>query len=252
MNLSYSELADRLTVALNLSQPPVSICMADALPAGIPRFEGRVAAGCRFWQEASERVFSTSAHDHDLCAIGIYTHHLSPSPEQQIDLQDALRIFGELGYVRPEDIPQIPVLAGSPEYVVYGPLAKTPMDPDMVLLFVDAARTLILSEATQQIESSLPPAMGRPACAVVPQVLNTGRAALSLGCCGARAYLDVLSDEVAIFGIPGAKLEIYVERIESLAIANTTLTTFHQLRRLDVEAGNSPSIKQSLTALSAN
>ena len=34
------------------------------------------------------------------------------------------------------------------------------------------------------------PAMGRPACAVVPQAINSGQAALSLGCCGARAYLD--------------------------------------------------------------
>ena len=65
--------------------------------------------------------------------------------------------------------------------------------------------------------------MGRPACAVVPQVMNTGRAALSLGCCGARAYLDRLTDDVAIFAIPGAKLEAYTRRIESLAKANAVL-----------------------------
>lgn len=55
---------------------------------------------------------------------------------------------------------------------------------------VNANQTLILSEATQQVEKQNPPAMGRPACAVVAQVMNTGRAALSSGCCGARAYLD--------------------------------------------------------------
>ena len=65
------------------------------------------------------------------------------------------------------------------------------MPPDMVLLFVNANQTLILSEATQQVENQNAPAMGRPACAIVPQVMNTGRAALSLGCCGARAYLDI-------------------------------------------------------------
>lgn len=135
--------------------------------------------------------------------------------------------------------------------MVYGPLAETPLSPDVVLLFVDAAQTLILSEATQQVEKRHAPAMGRPACAVVPQVMNAGRAALSLGCCGARAYLDVLTDDVALFAIPGAKLEAYVERIEAPANANAVLSKFHQLRRSDVEAGKTPAIKDSLAKLMA-
>jgi uncharacterized protein (DUF169 family) len=93
--------------------------------------------------------------------------------------------------------------------------------------------------------------MGRPACAVVPQVMNTGRAALSLGCCGARAYLDVLSDDVAIFAIPGAKLAAYAERIETLSKANAVLSQFHQMRRRSVEAGQNPTVKESLAAMGA-
>jgi len=91
--------------------------------------------------------------------------------------------------------------------------------------------------------------MGRPACAIIPQVMNTGVAGLSLGCCGARAYLDRLADDVAVFAIPGAKLEVYARRIEALAKANAVLSKFHHLRRHDVEAGNTPSIKESLAAL---
>ena len=93
--------------------------------------------------------------------------------------------------------------------------------------------------------------MGRPACAVVPQVLNTGRAALSLGCCGARAYLDTLTDDVALFAIPGAKLEAYTARIEILANANKVLTGFHQLRRSQVQAGHNPTIQESLASFMA-
>jgi uncharacterized protein (DUF169 family) len=91
--------------------------------------------------------------------------------------------------------------------------------------------------------------MGRPACAIVPQAYNTGRAALSLGCCGARAYLDELTDDVALWAVPGSKLELYVERIAALAQANAVLTTFHQVRRKDVEDGTSPTIKESLAAM---
>ena len=111
-------------------------------------------------------------------------------------------------------------------------------------------QTLILSESTQQVENQVAPAMGRPACAVVPQVMNTGRAALSLGCCGARAYLDVLQDDTAVFAIPGAKLAAYAERIEALSKANALLSRFHQIRRRAVEAGQNPTIKDSLAALS--
>jgi uncharacterized protein (DUF169 family) len=252
MTSTYASISARLTDALNLGQPPVGICFTANVPAGVHHFDRQVPAGCRFWQEALEDVFATSGADHNLCAIGVHTHHLQPSPEQQTDLQDALMVFAELGYVRPQDIPLIPVLDKSPQHVIYGPLAKLPIAPDLVLLFVHANQTMILSEATQQIEASNPPAMGRPACAVVPQVMNTGRAALSLGCCGARAYLDVLVNELAVFAIPGSKLDLYADRIETLSKANNTLTNFHRLRREDVEAGHSPTIKQSLAALASN
>jgi hypothetical protein len=179
----------------------------------------------------------------------VYTHNLQTSPALQVDLIDALTVFGDIGYVRAEDLPLIPVLASQPEYVVYGPLPETPLPPDVVILFINANQTLILSEATQQVENQNPPAMGRPACAVVAQVMNTGRAALSLGCCGARAYLDALTDDVAIFAIPGAKLKAYAERIEALSKANALLSNFHRLRRRDIEAGQEPTIKQSLAAL---
>ena len=118
-----------------------------------------------------------------------------------------------------------------------------------MLLFVNANQTLILSEATQQVENQNAPAMGRPACAIVPQVMNTGRAALSLGCCGARAYLDTLTDGVAVFAIPGATLDAYTQRIEALAKANAVLSKFHQIRRHEIANGATPSIKDSLAAV---
>jgi uncharacterized protein (DUF169 family) len=244
-----SQLAAILAASLDLQQAPVAISFTDAIPAGVKSHVGRVPAGCRFWEDGAATAFATTASDHNLCAIGVYTHNLQPSPAQQTDLMDALKVFGELDYVRPEDLASIPVLASQPAYVVYAPLGETPLPPDVVLLFVNANQTLILSEATQQVENQNAPAMGRPACAIVPQVMNTGRAALSLGCCGARAYLDVLTDEVAVFAIPGAKLEAYVRRVEALAKANGILATFHQLRRSTIAAGGTPTIKDSLAAL---
>jgi uncharacterized protein (DUF169 family) len=246
---SYSEIAASLTESLKLSQPPVAICLSDTLPEGVAEWSGQSPAGCRFWQEAASRTFATSAADHERCSIGQYTHALEMSPAAGEDLQDALKVFADLTYVRPEDLAAIPVLAAKSRYVIYGPLAEAPAPPDVVLLFVRADQTLILSEASQQLEGGLPPAMGRPACAVVPQARNTGRSALSLGCCGARAYLDVLTDDVALYAVPGASVADFAARVFALSQANAILTQFHQIRRRDIEAGKSPTIKESLAAL---
>ncbi len=247
----YSAIAQSLTESLHLTQPPVAISLTNDFPHGVKMWSGHSPAGCRFWQEAGSRVFATSPSDHELCSIGLHTHNLEMSPAAATDLGDALKVFAELTYVRDEDIAAIPVLSARPKYVIYGPLAEIPATPDVVLLFVESDQTLILSEASQQLEGRLPPAMGRPACAVIPQASNTGRSALSLGCCGARAYLDILTPGVALYAIPGATLEAFAERIEALSKANGILTRFHQIRRASVEAGNSPTIRESLAALQA-
>jgi uncharacterized protein (DUF169 family) len=249
MTTSAASIAGALTDALSLSRPPISVSFADEIPAGVPIFSGTVPAGCRFWQEATERVFATVAQDHELCAIGVYTHNLDSTPAQQKDLGDALKVFADLGYVRPADLPFIPVLNRKAKAVIYGPLGAVLVAPDVVLLFVRADQTLILSEASQQLENAMPPAMGRPACGVVSQAYNTGRTAMSGGCCGARAYLDVLNPEVALFAVPGSILEAFTDRVVELAKANAILAAFHTRRRSDIEAGRRPSVQESLAAM---
>jgi uncharacterized protein (DUF169 family) len=248
---SLASCAAILTDSLQLTQPPLAVCFADAIPEGVKLHTGAVPAGCRFWQEAAKGVFATESSQHDLCSIGVYTHNLETTPAQQRDLGDALKVFADLGYVREQDLPLIPVLSRKSKIVVYGPLDQIPLPPDVVLLFVKADQTLILSEASQQLESGMPPAMGRPACAVIPQAFNTGKTALSLGCCGARAYLDILTPDVALYAIPGATLEAFTERVSALAKANSILTAFHSIRRRDVEAGKHPTVQESLAALQA-
>ena len=39
----------------------------------------------------------------------------------------------DLGYVKPEEVPQIPRLAKTPKAIVYSPLGETAGDPDVVL-----------------------------------------------------------------------------------------------------------------------
>ena len=246
----YQELADRLLAALDLAQAPVAVAFPREQMADLTAFEGAVPAGCLFWQEAARRTFITSTKDHELCAIGVHTHHMvQASPQQPAELGEALKAMGGLDYVRDEEVAAIPVLQRQTEYALYGPLAEFPLAPEVVLLFADARQGLVISEAVARVDAGAPPALGRPACAVIPQALNSGKAALSLGCCGARAYLDALPDSAALWALPGDKIDQYSEQIEVLGGANKTLTTFHARRRQDVEAGKIPTVRESLARL---
>ena len=251
MKQDRQQQAEQLIASLELSLPPIAIAFRDAVPDGVPEFDGSVPAGCVFWQEAAKRTFTTSARHHALCSIGIHTLNLSQAPASQPeDLRTTLEAMTGLDYVREEEVAAIPVVRREVKHALYGPLADFPADPEVVLLFADARQGLVLSEAVGRVDGGVPPAMGRPACAVVPQTLNHGLATMSLGCCGARAYLDALSDDTALWALPGGRLGQYCDQIVAFANANRTLAMFHERRRADVESGQRPTVRESLQRLS--
>jgi hypothetical protein len=85
LNFDASRIAQTLTDSISLFLPPIAICFTDNVPAGIKNWMGRVPAGCRFWQEAATGVFATSGSDHDLCAIGTFTHKLETTEAHESD-----------------------------------------------------------------------------------------------------------------------------------------------------------------------
>ena len=219
----------------------------------MPHYDGIVPAGCFFWQQAATRTFVTSAQDHALCSIGVHTHHMTdPVPSHQTELAEALQAMSGLDYVRADEVAALPVIKREVKYVVYGPLAEFPLDPEVVLLFAHARQGLILSEAMARVDKGVPPAMGRPACAVIPQVLNRGSAAMSLGCCGARAYLDALYRRHRHVGLSRQISSIDIVRRSPRSRAPIKPSRlFHMRRREDIEAGKQPTVRQSLERLSS-
>ena len=114
--------------------PPVAVSFLDAVPANVHAFEGTEPAGCSFWRlAAAGRVFYTIPKDHFNCAVGAHTHNLALSPEREHETEQTLKMMFDLGYVRPEEVPQIPRLAKPPSAIVYAPLGDTPVAPDVVL-----------------------------------------------------------------------------------------------------------------------
>lgn len=246
----FAQLAQRVERSLELTTPPVAVTFLDTIPTGVEAPSASVPAGCSFWELGAHMTVATNAEHHKYCSIGIYTHNLADAPSsQQHELEATLGAMQGLDYVRPSEVEALPVMTDRSKQVVYGPLHEATQRPAVVLLFARASQGLILSEALTRVDGETPVAMGRPACALIPQVFNTSRSASSLGCCGARAYLHALSDDIALWGLSGAKLEVYVDEIEILAKANSVLSKFHELRRSAIEAGESPTVEQSLARL---
>lgn len=250
---SLKSCADQLRNALDLPLPPVAVTFSDSVPDGIDEFDAIAPAGCSFWQLAVDRCFATSAKDHQHCSIGVHTHNLSGAvASQQAELGDSLKAMMGLDYVREEEVAAIPTMQEASAHVIYGPLDNLPdgLDVDAVLIFADARQSLVITEALARVDQGSPAAMGRPACAAIPQVVRQNSAAMSLGCCGARAYLDKFTDGIALWALPGSKLGEYCQAIETMAGANRTLNVFHSKRNTAIGAGQTPTVQQSLQALS--
>src|SRR3984957_13428752 len=145
---NWSELEHRIGAAVKLGRRPVAVAFVDAAPANVERFAGTEPSSCSFWRLAAEgRVFYTVAENHFNCAVGAYTHNVSLSPEREKETEQTLKMMFDLGYVKPEEVPQIPRLAKTPKAIVYSPLAEAPVDPDVVLFAVRPGAAMLLQEA---------------------------------------------------------------------------------------------------------
>jgi uncharacterized protein (DUF169 family) len=197
----------------------------------VERFEGSEPSGCSFWRlAAAGRTFYTVPEDHFNCAVGAYTHNITLSPEREQETGLTLKMMFDLGYVRPEEVPQIPRLAKSPAAVVYSPLGDAPLTPDVVLFACRPRAAMLLNEAANRAGvASGAPALGRPTCMALPASLQHG-AIFSLGCIGNRVYTG-LNEEEMYFVLRGKDLEAVAEALEVVTRANAALSDYAIDRR---------------------
>src|SRR6476661_4673706 len=143
--LDYRSLEQQLSSELSLTRRPIAIAFRDTPPPGVSKFVGSVPSGCTFWRLASEgRTFFTVPEDHYNCPIGSYTHNIPLPPGRVAELGETLGLMTDIGYLRMDEVPGIPVLPKTPAAVVYAPLGETPDDPDVVIFRGPAARIMLL------------------------------------------------------------------------------------------------------------
>jgi uncharacterized protein (DUF169 family) len=225
----WNTLASELTSLLRLEAPPIGITFSYDKPDGVDAFDdpmpsptsdgrtGRVPAGCVFWMKGTERTFVTVPEDHGNCSVGSLTHGL-------IDLSEAagradVAALVAAGWVTPDILPSIATLEARPNYITYGPLAETPVDPDVVFLRVDAKQLMTISDAVPGLRVE-----GKPQCHIVPLAAN-GEIAASVGCALSRVRTGMKPHEMTC-AIPASRLGEVVESLRRTVEADSTVATY--------------------------
>jgi uncharacterized protein (DUF169 family) len=228
---NWNDLERRIGAAVKLARRPVAVTFLDSAPADAARFSGTEPSGCSFWRlAAAGRVFYTVPENHFNCAVGAYTHNIALSAEREKETEHTLKMMFDLGYVKPEEVPQIPRLAKAPAAILYAPLGESPVAPDVVLFACKPAAAMVLNEAANRAGvASGAPALGRPTCMALPASLQHG-AILSLGCMGNRVYTGLGEDEMYMV-LRGKDLAAVADALGIINSANAALNEYARGRR---------------------
>jgi len=229
-NQTWSQLATALVDELHLATPPLAITFSDAPIAGVPAYDdampepladgrtGRVAAGCVFWIKAAERTFTTVAEDHGNCSVGSMTHGFKTLDEVAGNGDVAALL--ETGWVTMDVVPQIPVVKEKPGAVTYGPLADTPVDPDVVFLRVNGRQLMVLSDAIPGLRIE-----GKPQCHIVAVAKEERVPAASVGCALSRVRTGMQPAEMTC-ALPADQLAEIVASVQRNATADTAVAKY--------------------------
>jgi uncharacterized protein (DUF169 family) len=227
---NWSELAAQLIETLHLGAPPLAITFSDAPPEGVAPYEepmpnalpdgrtGRVPAGCVFWMKAADRTFSTVAEDHANCSVGSMTHGFKTLDDVASNGDVAALL--ESGWVTMDVVPQIPVVHERPGAITYGPLAETPVDPDVVFLRVNGRQLMVLSDAIPGLRIE-----GKPQCHIVAIAKEERMPAASVGCALSRVRTGMPPTEMTC-ALPASQLPEIVDSIKHHAAADAVVAHY--------------------------
>lgn len=229
--MDYRGVEARISKALAAEKRPVAVKFLDAEPKGIEKFTGTEPSGCSFWKlAAAGKVFYTVPQDHYNCPVGSYTDGISLPEARAKELDQTLGLMAQIGYVKMEEVPDIPRLDQEPRAIVYAPLADTPTEPDVVIFSGSARQIMLLQEAAMRAGCAAALLiLGRPTCMALPAAMTHG-SVVSSGCIGNRVYTGLAEGEMYVV-VPAKDLARVTTELETVANANAQLAQYHQHRK---------------------
>ena len=226
----WNALASELKSLLNLQSPPLAITFSKDAPANVAAFDatvpepmpdgrtGKVPAGCVFWIEAANKTFTTTPEDHGNCSVGSLTHGLKTLEEVATNSDVAALL--ETGWVTMDVVPQIPVVKERPNFITYGPLAETSVEPDVVFLRINAKQAMILSDAVPGLRFE-----GKPQCHIIPMAKEQREVAVSVGCMLSRVRTGMSNNEMTC-AIPANRVGEVINLLKSTAVADNAVAAY--------------------------
>ena len=229
--MNNSAASSLLKGKLVLDIEPIAMACQDAAPVNVPVYSGSKPSACSFWREAEGNLFFAPAASHFNCPIGAMVLGFDLPPAVSIELMALVDKITKCGYIavgEPGAIPTHPRKGA--KGVLYGPLAKFPTTPDAVLLWLLPAQAMVVSEAVGgAIWGSNATVLGRPACAAIPQAVNSSQATLSLGCAGMRTYTAIAPDRLLTV-VPGHSIAQFTSDVVRLSTINEDMASFYKER----------------------
>lgn len=228
--MNWTASADELGSLLKLQSPPLAITFSTEAPASMKPFDspmpepmpdgrtGRVPAGCVFWIEAATRTFTTEPEDHGNCSVGSLTHGLKTLDEVAGNSDVAALL--ESGWVTMDVVPRIPVVKKRAAFITYGPLAETPVQPDVVFLRVNPKQAMLLSDAIPELRFE-----GKPQCHIIPLAKEQNEVAISVGCMLSRVRTGMTNNEMTC-AIPAKRLGEVIDRLKTNMAADTAVAAY--------------------------
>lgn len=229
-NQDWKALSERLAKILGLKYEPIAITFSLEAPAGIAQIEGemptpsgdgrtgKVAAGCVFWIKSQAQTFTTVPEDHYNCSVGSVTHGLKPL-EAVMGNEDVHELL-DSEWVTPEEAMSLPVIRQQPNFITYGPLAETPIDPDVVLLRINAFQAMVIHDGYPGM-----PVVGKPQCHIIPMAKEDAHIAMSTGCMLSRVRTGMTPEEMTCT-IPARRLAEVIDKLEARKQANSAVSGY--------------------------
>lgn len=226
----WKALATALQSTLGLEHAPLAITFSAEAPAGIPAYEGpmpeptpdgrtgKVPAGCVFWIKAADRTFITVPEDHGNCSVGSMTHGLKAMEEVAGNADVAALL--DSGWVTMEMVPQIPVVRQRPNFITYGPLQETSVEPDVVLLRLNPKQVMVMHDAIPEMRLE-----GKPQCHIIAIAKESHEVAASVGCMLSRVRTGMPNSQMTC-AVPAGQLAQVVDRLEATSRADTTVAAY--------------------------
>lgn len=230
MPTDFRAAAAALTDNLGLASPPLAITFKTSADESIAPFggsapapteggrTGAVPAGCVFWFKASERTFATAAADHANCSVGSLTHGFR-TLEEVAGNEDVVALVGA-EWVSPDVFPAIPTVKQTPAQVVYGPLAETPIAPDVVFIRLNGKQAMMLHDACPDLKLE-----GKPQCHIIPIAKDGNDIAMSVGCMLSRVRTGMPNNEMTC-AIPAGRLDEVIDALTTAAKADKTVAAY--------------------------